>query len=185
MDKDFTFEEIVKQNEKRIYYHIHKLQIRDPHNEFYVEGLYAMWLAYKNYQPDKGPLATYFNFIIRNRLIDLIRSKTREQKINEAYVQKETIEQLDGNRLTISGMPLRSSEGIEVADTEIWVELKEFLSTNQWKWVNYFIIQGLSQKEIAEKEGVSVDAVKSWSREAKKKLRASDLLTSSKDFSTK
>ncbi|MFD2046604.1 hypothetical protein ACFSTA_20295 [Ornithinibacillus salinisoli] len=51
MDNKCTYEEIFKQNENRIHYHIHKLR-RDPYNEFYVEGLYAMWLAYKNYQPD-------------------------------------------------------------------------------------------------------------------------------------
>ncbi|WP_255695068.1 hypothetical protein [Virgibacillus salidurans] len=37
-----TLEDIFKQNEKRIHYHIHKLNIRDPHQEFYTEGLVAM-----------------------------------------------------------------------------------------------------------------------------------------------
>ncbi|WP_047984284.1 sigma-70 family RNA polymerase sigma factor [Ornithinibacillus californiensis] len=176
--KDFTFEEIFKQNEKRIHYHIHKLHIRDPYNEFYVEGLYAMWLAYKKYQPDKGPLATYFNFAIRNRLIDTIRSKSRDQKINEAYAQKESIDKQDGNYSTISHAPILSAKGIEIDDTEVWDEVKKILTPNQWKWVDYYIIQGLSQKEIADREGVSIDAVKSWAREARKKLQASDVLTS-------
>jgi RNA polymerase sigma factor (sigma-70 family) len=179
--EDFTFEEIFKQNEKRIHYHIHKLHIRDPHNEFYVEGLYAMWVAYKKYQPDKGPLATYFNFAIRNRLIDTIRSKSREQKISEAFAQQERIEKLDGNHSTVSHAPLLPTEGIELKDTDLWEAAKKVLSPNQWKWVDYYVIQGLSQKEIAEKEGVSVDAIKSWSREARKKLRASGLLTRLKD----
>ncbi|MGG4181292.1 sigma-70 family RNA polymerase sigma factor [Virgibacillus pantothenticus] len=74
-----TFEEIVKQNERRIYYQLHKLNIRDPHQEFYQEGLVAMWNAYETYQPDKGPMATYFNYTIRNRLIDLIRKKGRNR----------------------------------------------------------------------------------------------------------
>jgi RNA polymerase sigma factor (sigma-70 family) len=183
MDKGFTFEEIFKQNEKRIHYHIHKLQIRDPHNEFYVEGLYAMWLAYKNYQPEKGPLATYFNFVIRNRLIDMIRNKTREQKISEAYAQKENTDKYDGNYSSTSIAPLQSPQGIELSDKEIWNQVKKLLTTNQWKWVDYYIIQGLSQKEIAELEGVSSDAVKSWGREARKKLQASGVLTSSDDLS--
>lgn len=175
MDNKFTFEEIFKQNENRIYYHIHKLRIRDPHNEFYVEGLFALWLAYKNYQPDKGPLSTYFNFVIRNRMIDMIRKKAREQKINEACLQNESIQQQDGNHSTISNGPLVTPKDIEVADAEAWDEVKKLLTPNQWKWVDYYIIQGLSQKEIAELEGVSVDAVKSWSREARKKLRDSGL----------
>lgn len=173
MDKEFTFEEIFKQNENRIHYHIHKLRIRDPHNEFYVEGLFALWLAYKNYQPDKGPLSTYFNYVIRNRMIDMIRKKARDQKINEACLQNESIEKQDGNHSTISNGPLVTPKDIEVADSEVWEEVKNLLTSNQWKWVDYYIIQGLSQKEIAGLEGVSIDAVKSWSREAKKKLRAS------------
>jgi len=66
------FEEIFKQNEKRIYYHMHKLGIRDPLGDFYAEGLFAMWTAHQKYEPNKGPFATYFNYTIRNRLIDLI-----------------------------------------------------------------------------------------------------------------
>lgn len=176
MDKDFTFEEIFKQNENRIHYHIHKLQIRDPHNEFYVEGLYAMWLAYKRYQPDKGPLATYFNFMIRNRMIDLIRNKTKEQRDMDAYLQKESIEKQDGNHSSTSSVPLITPEDIEIVDEAMWNEVKEQLSPKQWKWIDYYIIQGLSQREIAEIEGVSIEAVKSWAREAKKKLRASNIL---------
>ncbi|MFS0673646.1 RNA polymerase sigma factor [Ornithinibacillus sp. 179-J 7C1 HS] len=181
MDKKFTFEEIFKQNENRIHYHIHKLRIRDPYNEFYVEGLFALWLAYKNYQPDKGPLSTYFNFVIRNRMIDMIRKKAREQKINEACLQNESIQQQDGNYSTISNGPLVTPKDIEVADTEVWDEVKKLLTPNQWKWVDYYIIQGLSQKEIAQLEGVSIDAVKSWAREAKKKLRASGILNCKED----
>lgn len=175
MDKKFTFEEIFQQNEKRIHYQIHKLHIRDPHNEFYIEGLYAMWLAYKNYQPDKGPMATYFNYVIRNRLIDLIRNKNKEQIIDEAFVQKENIDKYDGNHSASSG-PIISTEEIEIVDEKIWNEVQEILSPNQWKWVNYYVVQDLSQKEIAEREGVSIDAVKGWSREARRKLRASEIL---------
>jgi len=74
-NNDFTFDEILKQNERRIHYYIHKLNIRDPHQEFYQEGLVAMWNAYEKYEPDKGQLSTYFNYSIRNRLIDLIRKE--------------------------------------------------------------------------------------------------------------
>jgi len=55
LKEDDKFEEIFKQNEKRIYYHMHKLAIRDPFGEFYPEGLYGMWTAYQKYEPNKGP----------------------------------------------------------------------------------------------------------------------------------
>ncbi|WP_234028515.1 hypothetical protein [Lentibacillus sp. Marseille-P4043] len=43
--KSFEFEEIFEQNKRRIHYHIHKLNIRDPHREYFQEGLCALWNA--------------------------------------------------------------------------------------------------------------------------------------------
>ncbi|WP_296361118.1 sigma factor-like helix-turn-helix DNA-binding protein [Virgibacillus sp.] len=45
------------------------------------------------------------------------------------------------------------------------------LSKNQWTWLKLFIIEDMTTKAIAEREGVSVDAVKSWGKEARKKLQ--------------
>ncbi|MFD1361949.1 sigma factor [Lentibacillus salinarum] len=73
-----SFEEIFKQNERRIHYHMHKLGIHDGQREYYVEGIYAMWIAYKKYDPNKSQLGTYFNYTIRHRLIDMLRKKTKE-----------------------------------------------------------------------------------------------------------
>ncbi|MBP1971752.1 hypothetical protein J2Z83_003907 [Virgibacillus natechei] len=33
--KQFSFEEIFKQNERRVQYHLRQLRIQDPHQEFY------------------------------------------------------------------------------------------------------------------------------------------------------
>lgn len=85
MREYLTFEEIVKQNERRIHYHIHKLNLHYPYKEYFNEGLVAMWRAYESYHPDKGPLATYFNFMIRNRLIDQLR-KRKDKKITSELV---------------------------------------------------------------------------------------------------
>ncbi|WP_234402366.1 sigma factor [Oceanobacillus damuensis] len=54
-----------------------------------------MWAAYKKYQPDKGPLATYFNYTIRNRLIDLLRKKSRtlqEEDKSHEPIEEATVE---------------------------------------------------------------------------------------------
>ncbi|TFJ92102.1 sigma factor [Lentibacillus salicampi] len=68
-----SFEAIFRQNEQRIHYHMHKFGIHDGQGEYYVEGIYAMWMAYKKCDPTKGPLGTYFNYTIRNRFIDMFR----------------------------------------------------------------------------------------------------------------
>lgn len=170
-----TFEDIFKQNERRIHYHIHRLNIRDSQQEFYQEGLVAMWNAYETYQPDKGPLATYFNYIIRNRMIDLLRKNTREQEIQENYMQEQRTKLEDGHTYSkgqVSYPLMKGAEEFpEEADQDLWNEIREQLTENQWKWVKHFIIDDLPLKEIAAQEGVSVDAVKSWGREARRKLR--------------
>ncbi|MFB4167351.1 sigma-70 family RNA polymerase sigma factor [Virgibacillus sp. JSM 102003] len=166
-----TFEEIFKQNEKRIHYHMLKLGINDPHREFYVEGLYAMWAAYKKYDPDKGPLATYFNYTIRNRLIDMIRTKTREECNQKKIIKHELCEVDNGNSCGTLKLPMIDSAGITIEDNTFWQNVKSKLSENQWKWVQLFIIEGMSMQEIAQQEGVSTDAVKSWGREVRKKLK--------------
>ncbi|SDQ16953.1 sigma-70 family RNA polymerase sigma factor [Virgibacillus salinus] len=166
-----TFEEIFEQNEKRIHYHMLKLGINDPHREFYVEGLYAMWMAYKKYDPDKGPLATYFNYTIRNRLIDMLRTKTREDNNEQKINQKEICEVDNGNSCGTMKLPIFDQNGITIEDNTFWESVKSKLTENQWKWVHFFIIEGMSKQEIAQQEGVSIDAVKSWGREMRKKLK--------------
>lgn len=173
MDKEneFTFEEIFKQNEKRIYYHMLKLGIRDPHQEYYSEGLYAMWMAYKKYEPTKGPLATYFNFIIRNHLIDKIRKDSRTIRNHEMIIQEEKIQLENGNRYGLSKLPVVNPTGVDVVDEMFWKEVQKKLTEKQWKWVRYYIVEGMSVREIAEQENISEEAVKSWGKQARKKLR--------------
>lgn len=166
-----SFEDIFRQNERRIHYHIHRLNIQDPHREFYVEGLHAMWTAYKKYRPDQGVLSTYFNFTIRNRLIDMLRKKTRESHNQEAYIQQEKPNLDNGNRDCRTNMPIPDRSGIEVEDKTIWENIHAILTANQWKWVEGHIIKEMPLKEIAEQEEVTVEAVKTWAKTAKKRLR--------------
>lgn len=166
-----TFEEIFEQNERRINYHMQRLGISDPNREFYVEGVYAMWMAYKKYEPDKGPMATYFNYTIRNRLIDMLRKKTRDEFNLDKVTDKEICVIDNGNRSGRLKLPMVDPSGVEVTDNAFWERVKSMLTQNQWKWVQFYIIEGASLKEIAEQEDVSVEAVKSWGREAKKKLK--------------
>lgn len=45
------------------------------------------------------------------------------------------------------------------------------MTEKQWDWVYYYVIHDMPLKEIAELKGVSVEAVKSWGKGARKKLR--------------
>lgn len=171
--QQFTFEEIFEQNERRIHYHLHKLNIRDPHHEFFQEGLIGMWKAYEQYQPNKGPLGTYFNFMIRNRLIDSIRKESRRMekevlasKDEEAAFDTEIFQKTNNSTLEDSSL----EESLK-HNPDLWKHIKGLLTEKQWKWLKYYIIEDLTIKEIAEQEEVSVEAVKGWAKEARKKLR--------------
>lgn len=165
------FEEIVAQNRNRIHYHIHRLNIYDPHQEFYQEGLFAMWKAYQKYEPDRGPLATYFNYTIRHRLIDLLRQKNRE-KHKDALLFGSSLEKMS---LTCSHSKIESVL-IESFESKLDIMkldpyLRILLTDKQWTWLKYYIFENMPIREIAAQEGVTVEAVKSWGKEAKKKLR--------------
>ncbi|WP_044476862.1 sigma-70 family RNA polymerase sigma factor [Oceanobacillus massiliensis] len=171
--RSFTFEEIFSQNEKRIHYYINRLDIRDPNEDFYEEGLFALWKAYETYEPDKGPMTTYFNYLIKHRLIDRIRKENNSKKKLEHFKLVNRAFFNDGNYKCGLGTntTLKQSEDITAANDQLWSNLKQHLSENQWKWVKYFILEDLSVKTIAEMEDTSIEAVKSWGKEVRKKLR--------------
>ncbi|MEJ8766075.1 MULTISPECIES: sigma-70 family RNA polymerase sigma factor [unclassified Oceanobacillus] len=169
----FTFEEIFEQNERRIHYHLHKLNIRDPHHEFFQEGLIGMWKAYEKYQPNKGPLGTYFNFMIRNRLIDSIRKESRRIE-KEVLASKDEEGAFDteifhkANNATLEGSSL--DEHLK-HNSDLWKHIRDLLTEKQWKWLKYYVIEDLTIKEIAKQEEASIEAVKGWAKEARRKLR--------------
>ena len=165
------FEDIYEQNKKRIHYQIHKLGIQDTHHEFYTEGIYAMWNAHKKYEPTKGPMGTYFNYHIRYRLLDMLRRKTTELNKADRITQLKQSEIDHGHKHTTSKQPLVHKTEITPSDTTFWTFIRSRLTHNQWKWVDNYIIQGMSQKEIAEKECVTIEAVKSWAKGARNRLR--------------
>lgn len=54
--------ELILQNTRRVNYHAYQLY-------FDRKSLYVKWSAYKKYKPHEGVLATYFNHIIRSKMI--------------------------------------------------------------------------------------------------------------------
>lgn len=172
-EKDFVFEEIFQQNKRRIHYHIHKLHINDPHREYFQEGLCALWNAYEKHEPDKRPMATYFNFTIRNRLVDLMRKQKRDNDNTQQAVSEQKTQIDNGNhfRSKEATYPLVGFSDLPINDPTLWRNLKSELTENQWKWVRFYIMDDMAVKDIAIQENTTVDAVKSWGRQVRSKLR--------------
>jgi len=170
--KDLDFELFFKQHEARIHYQIHRLGIsHNWYDDFYAEGILALWDAYKEFDEAKGNLGTFVNYKIRFRLIDLLRKKIRRQEAMEEAMEQARTEQQTGNYHRGTGRPLIDPAGIEVEDDSFWKKVRSRLTHKQWLWVKYFIIADLTIKEIMEIENVSADAVKGWGQEVRRKLR--------------
>ncbi|WP_164671171.1 sigma-70 family RNA polymerase sigma factor [Virgibacillus doumboii] len=175
MDNKISVEEILEQNERRIHYQIKKMNIRDPHKEYFQEGLVALWNAYETYQPDKGPMATYFNYTIRNRLIDRMRKENKHTEMQRKAIHEQLIQASDGNHHSEQSkatIPLVHTYNFPINDPDFWKQIKTHLTENQWKWVYYHIIEDMPYKDIAITENTTVDAVKSWGKQVKKKLKS-------------
>lgn len=169
---NLDFEHFFQANERRIHYQIHRLGITDSwYDDFYAEGLVAMWQAYKEFDTAKGNIGTFVNYRIRYRLIDLLRKRLRESEAAEAVVEETGQTLVDGNVHRGSQLPVLRVRGIELTDDAFWQKVRAQLTERQWKWVHYFIICELTVKEITELENVSADAVKGWGREVRRKLR--------------
>ncbi|MEQ6376320.1 sigma-70 family RNA polymerase sigma factor [Bacillaceae bacterium S4-13-56] len=152
------FQDVVIQYEPMVYHIMNRLGIRDYEQEFYQEGLLALWEAYRTYEESKGKFNTYAYSLIRNRLIDLIRSKSRKQeKLNQL------VEELTYN--------CPSYTMNEEVDPEFWRHLRSILTDNQWNWLIGSVLEGKTSKMIALEHGTTVSAVKKWAELAKQKLR--------------
>lgn len=171
-----AFEAFFKANEGRIHFQIKNLGIsRSWYSEFYTEGIFALWQAYRDFDPKLGGISTYLNYCIRYRLIDLIRKKEREQVRDNMYEEQQKINQTNGTYYSQRKTPMPSLPSLKVKDTSFWHDIRTQLTDNQWKWVKYFIIADLSVKEIMEIENVSADAVKGWGQAVRKKLRNNEM----------
>lgn len=66
---------------------------------------------------------------------------------------------------------MKDSSPDRTLETEFILSFCEGLTKNQKKWVLYTALDFLSVKEIAEKEQVSLSAVKAWRKGAREKLK--------------
>ncbi|TFJ92101.1 hypothetical protein [Lentibacillus salicampi] len=53
-----------------------------------------------------------------------------------------------------------------------WNRIRDKFMHNQWKWVQFYIMDDMSLKEIARQEGVTIEAVKSWGPGSQEEIAA-------------
>lgn len=152
-----SFEEVLKQYEPMIWSIIHRAKIYKNKEEFYQIGLIALWEAMKRYNKEIGDFTPFAYIYIRGRIFSEL---TKEAKHDErtAFPTEEFWYMIEDGNID---QPL---------ELETILSYFNELTEKQKKWVVYTAL-GYSTKEIAEKEKVSLSAVKGWKQGAKAKFK--------------
>lgn len=153
-----SFHDIQQQFEPMIHKIIHSLHIFKDQEEFYQTGLIALWEASQKFNPDKGAFAAFAYSYIKGRILTELSQKTKLHD-QQTHPQEEFWELVEDEW---SETPL---------SREILQVYCEGLTDGQAKWVTYTFIDMLTVREIAEKEKVSVGAVKKWRHGAKERIK--------------
>ncbi len=149
-----SFEKILNQYEPLIKKTIKRFHYVDVYDELFQIGSIALWEAYERYDSDKGHFPSYARSYITGRIL---------QRLNQSsFVTTEASDQLLD---TISGYEVPFLESMIVE------EYMKNLSGRERLYVKFVLIHQGSQKELAEREGVSYETVRSWRKTTLAKLR--------------
>jgi len=155
--KEYKFEHLVEQFTPMIHHMIRKLAIYTNKEEFFQIGLISIWETTHTFQPEKGAYSSYLYQHMWGRFVDELKKRKRDQE--KLIHPKEEFWSL------LESPPLYKEEEYAIR------QLCKPLTDCQTKWVIYTIIYQWTIKEIAEKEKVSLSAVKCWKKGALEKLR--------------
>lgn len=142
---------------------INSLHLYKNKDEFYQQALIALWEASRRFNPDKGSFTNYAYSYIRGHLLMALRKSHRDSERN-LYPGEEFWAAFEDD---YSVCPLEKETLLTYCST---------LTPSQRKWVLDFVLYGFSIREIAEREKVSISAVKQWRLGAREKIK--DLMLS-------
>ncbi|WP_442598754.1 sigma-70 family RNA polymerase sigma factor [Neobacillus sp. D3-1R] len=152
-----SFEELAVQYQPMIYKIIRSLSLYKNKDEFYQIGLIALWDASKAFDANKGNFTNYAYTFIKGRILtDLNKTKKLEER--NIYPEEEFWEMIP------------NSEQENPMEELLLESHCHTLTPHQRKWLYYTCVDQLTVKEIAEKERVSISAVKNWRAGARKRL---------------
>jgi RNA polymerase sigma factor (sigma-70 family) len=153
-----SFDHIAVQYKPMIHKIIQTLHIYKNQDEFYQTGLIGLWEAHQSFKPSKGEFINYAYTYIKGQLqTEMLQSNRLEERF--VYPEEEYWEIISGTE---------QASGLE---TEILFSYCQGLTEKETKWVMGTFLDGLSIRELAEKEKVTISAVKQWKNGALRKLK--------------
>ena len=158
--KDMEFNEVVEQYTPMIYSIIHKLHIQHNVEQFYQEGLVALWYAWKGYDASKANFSTYAYRTIRGMLLNMIKEDRR-------YYDAHCVWNPEMDEV-MPDVTIRKTIREQVEELESYMTP---LTGNQRIWLIEYMVNGKKLDEIATEYGTTVAAVKAWRRGAIKNIK--------------
>lgn len=156
--RNLSFEEVLQKYEPIIKKQMMDLGIYKNFDEFYQLGKIALWNAYENFDPEKGNFATYAISMIRGNLQTQLSKETKYTNIHSNAT--EELFHYIGYEPTY--------EALEIENLKSYLH---GLSNREMIWVYEHVIMQKKLTEIAKEYKVSVNTVKTWRKNAIKKLR--------------
>lgn len=152
-----SFDELVVQYKPMIHKIIQTLHIYKNEDEFYQTGLIGLWEASQSFDERKGSFSNYAYTYIKGKMLTQM---SKNNQVNERLIhpKEEYWETIEGQ------------ESLYL-ETETIKDYCNGLTEKEAKWVLAMSIGQLSIKELAEREKVSVSAVKQWKSGAIRKLK--------------
>ena len=153
-----SFDELVVQYQPMIHKIIQSLHIYKDKDEFYQTGLIGLWEATQSFDQRKGSFSNYAYTYMKGKILFQM-NQNNQWKSKLIHPQGEFLDSMEGHE-----SPLYLEK--ETINTYC-----EGLTKKEAIWVIAHSIHQLSIKEIAERENVSVSAVKQWKSGAIRKLK--------------
>lgn len=152
------FEQMAKQYEPMIHKIIRSLNIYKNKEDYFHIGLVALWEAAEAFDSEKGKFTNYAYSYVKGQILNEMNRINRfeERSIHPKEEYWDSVEE---------------TNEVHPLELDFLLSYCEELTEKETKWVIYTCIDFLSIREIAEKENVSLSAVKQWRSGAKKKLK--------------
>lgn len=158
-----SFEEVARQYDPLIKSMIRQLHLYKDVEDMHQIGLIALWEAYVKFDSKKGAFGGYAKSMVKGRLLTALQ-KSKKYDDRHVFVKSKNAEEN-----TFSAL-VETSSVVPFEEETISCYLAG-LSERQCFWVEQGLLQGKKTREIAEGEHVSQNTVRTWKKEALKKMQ--------------
>ena len=160
------FEVVCEQFYPLIHRTLNKYRIRWEREEYMQVGRIALWEAYRNYDPGRGPFAALAVPYVEGRILHALKRQYRLPQVPFSSFQQDDEERAIDWPDPLAEQAFNRCEWEELLET-----LTEGLSEREQIVVREHLVQGIPMTELAQRYGVSGDTVKTWKKRALRKMR--------------